>query len=61
MFRNLHFPEIHHQGMCLRTPVRTSSAKSNATTTAQVSGDSFQRLPGFPVATSALMVTLLTF
>jgi hypothetical protein len=60
MFRYLHFPENLHQGMCLKTPVRTSSAKSSATTTAQVSNDSFQRLPVFPAAASALIGTLLT-
>jgi hypothetical protein len=60
IFRYLHFPEILHQGMCLKTPVRTSSAKSKATITAQVSSDSFQRLSVFPAAISALIGMLLT-
>jgi hypothetical protein len=60
MFRFLHFPEIRHQGMCLKTPVRTSSANKNATSTAQVSSDSFHRLAGFPATTSALIGMLLT-
>jgi hypothetical protein len=60
MFRYLHFPENLYQGMCLKTPVRTSSAKSKATTTAQVSNDNFQRLPDFPADSSLLIVALLT-
>src|SRR6266446_3415943 len=59
MFRHLHFPENLHQGMCLKTPVRTSNAKRKAASTAQVSGDSFQRLPVFAPPASALIGTLL--
>jgi hypothetical protein len=61
MVRDLHFPEILHQGICLKTPARTNSAKSNATTTAQVSSDSFQRLSVFLATTSALIDILLIF
>jgi hypothetical protein len=60
MFRFLHFPEILHQGMCLKTPVRTSSANKNATSTAQVSSDTFHRLAVFPGTIPALIGMLLT-
>src|SRR4029077_12163370 len=59
-FRYLHFPENLHQGICLKTPVRTNSANKNATSTAHVSSDSFHRLADFPSATSALIGALLS-
>jgi len=60
MFRQLHFFKNLHQGTCLKTPVRTSSAKRNATSTAQVSSDGFHRLPLFNTSTSVVMDILLT-
>jgi hypothetical protein len=60
MLQSLHLPENFHQGTCLTTPVRTSRASRKATSTAQVSSDSFQRLPVFPASASALIGMLLT-
>src|SRR5260370_31334985 len=60
MFRYLHFPENLHHGICLKTPTRTSSASRNATSTAQVSSDSFHLLAVFPATASVLITILLT-